>query len=100
MGRGGKEESDVREVDGGVSRLAGGQEEGEVEGEEEWEETFTRGAEHGGSERWGPISLYNCMLTYADVCRRMPTYADVCCRRGRDYSSLTHRSVMTYADVC
>jgi hypothetical protein len=28
------------------------------------------------------------MLTYADVCRRMPTYADVC------------RRMPTYADVC
>jgi hypothetical protein len=28
------------------------------------------------------------MLSYADVCRRMPTYADVCCR------------MLTYADVC
>jgi hypothetical protein len=65
MGRGGKEEGDVREVDGGVSRSAGGTEEGEEEGEEE---TFTSGVEHGGSERWGACSLYSCMLTYADVC--------------------------------
>jgi hypothetical protein len=38
------------------------------------------------------------MLTYADVCRRMPTHADVCWRMPT-YADVC-RHMLTYADVC
>ncbi len=48
------------------------------------------------------------MLTYADVCRRMPTYADVCCLAGFPADTLyryhyflrAEAELLTYADVC
>jgi hypothetical protein len=45
------------------------------------------------------------MLTYADVCRRMPTYADICdvCYRMNIESTEALAElvkIVTYADVC